>query len=215
MICVSIGKCTAQKCITLIRGIGFAEVRIDLLSGKIGKEEVMRIFSSHKNLVATCRKGKLSEKKCAEFLLDAINAGAAYVDIDVETSEKIRKKIISAARKKKCKVIVSYHNYEFTPTSKKLEAEVGKCFHFGAEIAKIACMANNNYDCLKLISLLDRKGKIAVVGMGKKGKAVRVLAPLLGSQIAYVAYDKKHATADGQMTENELIRAQRLVLDGA
>ena len=121
---------------------------------------------------------------------------------------------MAAAKKAGCKVIISFHDFEKTPARAKLEALVAKCFHAGADIAKIACKANSPEDCARLLSLLDGKGKLAVVAMGKKGRLVRVVAPLLGSAIAYASPAGKRGTADGQMPAAELEKAQRMILHG-
>jgi len=214
MICTSIGNCSVEKCISSLKGLQAAEVRLDLLSGKVGKEEVRRIFSMHKNLIATCRPGKLSQKECALLLLEAIAAGAAYVDIEVDAPAELRKKVVAKAKQAGCIAIVSFHDYGKTPAQAKLEALVAKCFAAGAGIAKIACKANSAEDCVRLLSLLDGKRKLAVVAMGKKGRLVRVVAPMLGSAIAYASPSGGRGTADGQVTASELEKAQRMILDG-
>ena len=214
MICTSIGNCTVEKCISSLKGLGFAEVRLDLLSGKVGTKEVRRIFSSHKNLIATCRPGKLSQHECASLLAEAIAAGAACIDIDVGTPAALRQKLAEDAKKAGCKVIVSFHDYKKTPSRQKLDAIARKCFASGASIAKIACKANSSADCARLLSLLDGKRKLAVVGMGKNGRLVRVVAPMLGSAIAYVSPSGRRGTAGGQMTASELEEAQRMILHG-
>ncbi|MCX6771430.1 MAG: type I 3-dehydroquinate dehydratase [Candidatus Micrarchaeota archaeon] len=214
MICTSIGNCSVEKCISSLKGLRLAEVRLDLLSGRVGKDEVRRIFSSHQNLIATCRPGKRSQSECASLLLEAIANGAAYVDIEVDAPAALRKKVVAKAKKKGCKVIVSFHDYKKTPSRQKLEAMARKCFSTGDGIAKIACKANSAGDCARLLSLLDGKRKLAVVGMGKKGRLVRVVAPMLGSAIAYASPAGRQGTADGQMAASELQKAQRMILDG-
>ena len=215
MVCHSIGNCSVKKCISSLKGLQAAEVRLDLLSGKVGEDEVRRIFSSHSNLIATCRPGKISQSECATLLLEAIADGAAYVDIEVGAPAAIRKKVVARAKKAGCIVIVSFHDFEKTPSRLKLEGLVAKCFMAGAGIAKIACKANSDEDCARLLSLLGKKRKLAVVGMGEKGRRVRVMAPLLGSAIAYVSLPGKRGTADGQMTAVELEKAQSMILDGS
>ena len=214
MICVSIGNCSVEKCISSLRGLQFAEVRLDLLPGRVGKDEVRRIFSSHKNLVATCRPGKISRGEAASLLLEAIAAGAAYVDIEADAPAAIRRKVVASAKRAGCTAIVSFHDHEKTPSLQKLEAAIKKCFSSGAGIAKIACKANSNADCARLLSLLDGKRRLAVVGMGKKGRLVRVAAPMLGSAIAYASPKGGKGTAGGQMTADELKKAQWMILHG-
>jgi len=214
MICTCIGNCSVEKCISSLKGLKAAEVRLDLLSGTVGKKEVRRIFSSHRCLIATCRLGKFSQSECASLLFEAIAAGAACIDIDMNALPALRWKLVAEAKKADCKVIISFHDFEKTPARAKLEALVAKCFHAGADIAKIACKANSPEDCARLLSLLDGKRNLAIVGMGKKGRLVRVVAPLLGSAIAYVSPAGKRGTADGQMSAAELEEAQRMILHG-
>ena len=50
-------------------------------------------------------------------------------------------------------------------------------------------------------------GRIAVVGIGPRGRLTRIVAPLLGSPLAYVSMQAGLETADGQLTRGELAQA--------
>ncbi|MCX6770316.1 MAG: type I 3-dehydroquinate dehydratase [Candidatus Micrarchaeota archaeon] len=97
-VCHSIGNCSVARCISSLRGPQLAEVRLDLLTGKVGKAEVRRIFSSHNNLIATCRPGRRLQKECASLLLEAIADGAACIDIEVGAPIALQKQKRQAAQ---------------------------------------------------------------------------------------------------------------------
>jgi len=211
MICTSIGNCTVEECIAALSKLQFAEIRLDLLEGLQGTNEAKRIFSSHKNLIATCRPGKLSEEERQAILLEAITAGAAYVDIEVDSPDPFKQKIAAKAREKGCKLIVSFHDNAKTPVRAELDQVVSWCFESGAAIAKIACKANSTADCARLLGLLDSEKHLAIVAMGEKGKIVRAVAPLLGSKIAYASPEGGKGTADGQLSASSLERTIKAV----
>ena len=95
----------------------------------------------------------------------------------------------------------------------ELEQTIGWCFESGADIAKIACMANGEDDAARLLGLLDRKRRLIVIGMGEKGKITRVAAPLLGSEIAYASAGEGKESAPGQIEEKELERLMKAMKD--
>ncbi|MEW6528945.1 MAG: type I 3-dehydroquinate dehydratase [Candidatus Micrarchaeota archaeon] len=211
-ICVSIAEPNVEKCLKALKNIEFAEIRLDRMN--VSEEDVKKIFSKkRKTLIATCRPGEKNEKKKTEarsenerkeLLLSAINAGAAYVDINVDANDKYRKEIITRAKKNKCKVIVSYHNYKKTPNSAELDQIVKWCFESGADIAKIACKSNSNADNARLLALLDSDKKLIIIGIGKKGRITRIIAPLLGSPFTFASLREGKETASGQFDAEKL-----------
>ncbi len=202
MICVSIGEKTAQKCIKALKGVFFAEIRLDKVSLKKG--DVKRIFSLKKKLIATFRKTSYGDEKRLNALLEAINCGAEFVDIDIKENEEFRKKIVAAARKRHCKIIISFHDFKKTPSRHALEKIVSKCFALKADIAKVACKVNSSKDNALLLGLLALDKKMIVVGMGNKGKITRIARPLLGSRFSFAASSKGKETAIGQISEKNL-----------
>ncbi|MEW6035262.1 MAG: type I 3-dehydroquinate dehydratase [Candidatus Micrarchaeota archaeon] len=207
MICVSIAEETAEGALRALKGLELAEIRLDALAeSELTPENVRRIFSSPSRLVATCRPGKLGVEKRKECLSHAIEAGAGYVDIEVEAPDSYKKELIEKAREKGCTAIVSYHDYKRTPPEAELLQIIQWCFDSGADIAKIACMVHGARDNARLLGLLDGKG-IIVIGMGAKGRVTRIIAPLLGSPFTYASAGKGKETAEGQMDKATLERA--------
>jgi 3-dehydroquinate dehydratase-1 len=203
MICVSIAEQNVDDCVKALSGIEFAEIRLDNMDG-LSSNDFSRIFSEPAKLIATCRPGKIESTKRKRYLLDAIAAGADYVDIEVEASDLFKDEVVNAAKEKKCQVIVSYHNYRRTPSEAELQQVIDWCFNSGADIAKVACQVNDIKNSARLLGLLDCEKKLVVIGMGDKGKMTRVLAPLLGSIFTFASVAEGRETAEGQIEQGRL-----------
>jgi 3-dehydroquinate dehydratase-1 len=202
MICVSIAEDSIEACLSALRETDFAEIRLDAMS--LTPAEVTGLFSSHHKLIATCRPGRFPDDDRRALLLAAIDAGAAYVDIEVEGEQDYREEIVARARMHGCTIIVSFHDHEKTPDHHELEAILSECFRAGADIAKIACTARSQRDNARLLGLLDRKEEVLVVAMGVKGRITRVVAPLLGSPFTFASLRRGKETADGQIDRGTL-----------
>jgi 3-dehydroquinate dehydratase type I len=204
MICVCLSETNFQKCFDLARQYDLAEIRLDLTGFDVN--EVKKIFSDNKKkLIATYRPGKISEDKRKNFLITAINAGAAYVDVEFDAEYGFKKEIKSIALRNNCELIVSYHNYEHTPSCEQLKIIVNQCFDMGADIAKIACMIQKPEDNTSILSVYEPGKRIVSVGMGELGKISRIAAPFLGAEFTLASSSEEAATAPGQISYNKLI----------
>jgi len=203
MICVAIQNKSVAECIEAAKSAELAEIRIDLCG--FGKEEVKDLFTAQPTkLLATCRPDTMGAEKQMELLKTAIDAGAYMVDIEIEADENFKKEMAEYARSKGCIVIVSYHNYEITPNQTELKNIIKDCFDSGADIAKLATMANSYQDSARLMGLYDTDQNILVLGMGTEGKITRIAATVLGAPFTFAALTKETATAPGQVTAAEM-----------
>ncbi|MFW6370364.1 MAG: type I 3-dehydroquinate dehydratase [Bacteroidota bacterium] len=179
-----------------------AEIRLDLCRFDI--PSVKKIFSVDVPMIATHRENETSDEHRMEQMKTAIDAGAKYIDLEIEAPACFRRELIDYANKKECEVIISYHNYETTPTLNQLESILNICFTLGGNIAKIATMVQNQYQLATLLGLYRHEKRLAVFGMGETGKLSRAMALLLGSEFTFAAPDKGKPTAPGQLTVSEL-----------
>ncbi len=211
MICVSLAEPTPERCLAALKGLPFAEIRIDRM--RADDEGVRRIFSSHPNLIATCRPGRFSDARRLALLRAAVSAGAAFVDIEVGARESYKGTLLLEARRTRCRVIVSHHDLERTPPREALEDLVDRCFTSGADIAKIACRVRSSKDNARLLGLLDDDRALVVVGLGRKGRMTRIAGPLAGSLFSFASRAKGRETAGGQIPYEDLDKLIRLVAD--
>jgi shikimate dehydrogenase/3-dehydroquinate dehydratase type I len=193
-----------DQCREILKTTDMAEIRLDLLH--FSTQQVKEIFSMHTQLIATHRPGGIDEEKRKELLITAIEAGARYVDLEIEASPTFKKDIINACKKAKCQIIISYHNYEKTPLKTELDGIIDRCFADGADIAKVACQVDCEADAARILSLYDRQDnkKILALGMGEKGKITRVAAPLLGAPFTFASLSSGKETAPGQIDKKTL-----------
>jgi 3-dehydroquinate dehydratase type I len=197
MICVSLKETDPQKCLQILKKIDFAEIRLDKMG--LSPIHVRKFFSQHPKLIATYRIGTEKNPHGKNLLMSAIEAGAAYVDIEVEAHDEHKTDILQKARSHRCKVIISYHNYERTPSRSELKEIVNQCFEDNPDITKVACQVHSSKDNVRILELLSDTRSLVVIGMGQLGKITRIVAPLLGSLFTYASLDRGEETAEGQI----------------
>ncbi|MCQ2973591.1 MAG: type I 3-dehydroquinate dehydratase [Bacteroidales bacterium] len=181
----------------------YAEWRSDLIGSDIPQlTEVLK--NKNHNFIVTCRPGVFTEDYDIKMLYTAALSGAEYVDLEIERAENNAHFIKDACIKsKKCKLIISYHNYDETPDVETLNNIILKCRLYGADIVKIACKANNKNDCSRILSLYQENKDIVAFCMGEFGKITRVASLYLGAKFTYVASSQEGNTAPGQLTLNQ------------
>jgi 3-dehydroquinate dehydratase-1 len=203
MICLSIADVTSDEAVSILANVELAELRLDRID--FDKKDLERLFSSKALTIATCRRnGKMSEDERRDIIIEAIKKGASMVDVEVENSDEFKNEIINAAKKNKCTVIVSYHDYEKTPVMRELEQILNWCFESGADTAKIACQAHSVEDAARLLALYSFGRPLISIGMGDAGKITRIAAPLLGAPFTYASAEDTKKTAPGQIKADKI-----------
>ena len=146
----------------------------------------------------------------------AIEAGAKYVDLELEAPAPMGKRIRRAARDCGTTLIRSYHDYEGTPDMETLREMVTKCRIFGSDIIKVATFAHDAEDVGRVMSLygmtypdgrVQEEGTLVAFCMGEAGRESRLDCLRKGSPFTYAALDAAEATAPGQWTAAEMNEA--------
>ncbi|WP_457642272.1 type I 3-dehydroquinate dehydratase [Persephonella sp.] len=131
-----------------------------------------------------------------------------YSDIlDIElTSDNIQKDVIKIAREKNILSLVSYHDFEKTPSEREIQEIIDSSVKLGADIIKYAFMVKNVEDVGRILSVThkNRDKKLVAIGMGEVGKITRVAGFFFGSLITYTYIGK--SVAPGQIEVEELIK---------
>jgi 3-dehydroquinate dehydratase I len=209
MICVSVIEPDFDKCLKIIKKVGLAEIRLDEVD--FSDEQIKHLFALQVKTVATCRPGRYNDEERLHKLSVAIQSGATYVDVEIESTETLKKELKVLAVKHNCKFIVSYHNYNETPIVSELDSIVKQCVDDGADVVKIACLVNNVADNACLMGLYRSNLKMIILGMGEKGKISRIAAPYLGSEFTFAAVSEKTATAPGQYAISQLQKIYKAI----
>ena len=141
---------------------------------------------------------KEDNEKRLKLIKKAIEYNAKYVDIELR--EKRNKEIVKFRDEtnSKTKIIVSYHDFEKTPSKNELINIVEDSLKIG-DIAKFATMVNNKEDILNILEVINKySGRVIGIGMGEKGKITRILGVYFGSILTFASYKGK-SSAPGQI----------------
>ncbi|MBR5434577.1 MAG: type I 3-dehydroquinate dehydratase [Bacteroidales bacterium] len=210
MICVSITEKNPASVIALANSAEMSEIRIDLCG--LTEQTTAEVFSHvQKPAIATCRPDCCPDAVRLGLLKTAIACGAAYVDVEIESAESFKKEIIAFAHSKGCRCIISYHNYENTPSLQELKSIVDSCFAQHADIAKVATMAHTQEDCARVLSLYADYKNVVALAMGEEGKITRIANLYLGSPFSFAAVSLESATAKGQMTVEQMRDCKKIL----
>ena len=208
MNCVSIQEKDFDKCLTILKMTEMAEIRMDLCL--FNKSQLSTILALNNNIIVTCRIENTSRDEAIDTLTYAIENGAKYIDIEIEAPIETINLLKAKSLGSNCKLIISYHNFEGTPSSEELQNIYNDCINMGADVVKIVTTALNTEDGVRTLELYKTNKNINLVAfaMGAAGKFTRSLCLLLGSPYAYVAADNASCTASGQYTIEEIIKLQ-------
>lgn len=201
--------------------IQMAEIRLDRCPLSI--EEIEYLFSSSDTpLVATCRvvdDGNGTWEVAEEKLTAAVEAGAAFLDLEIEAPKEIGKRLRRACTEYGTTMIRSSHFFAGTPSDDVLRNTVEKCRKFGGEIVKIAAMAKSGEDVARVLALYSsvastnsaaetqRPVELVAFSMGEIGKVSRLDCLKLGSPFTYAALNENEAAAPGQWCYSEMLTA--------
>ena len=217
MICTVIQHRNLQEILDILEHCEMAEIRLDRCS--LSDNDIRLCFSSDVPLVATCRVGEVlasdsslnsvSASTVAEKrLVAAIEAGARYVDVEVDAPRSMAKRVRRAAMENGTVFIRSWHDFEGTAPLPALRSMVGKCLKEGAEIVKIVTMAQCAADAGNMMSLYDgaAPGSLLAFCMGDYGRETRLGCLKKGAPYTYAALDAGDVAAPGQFTADEMRR---------
>ncbi len=129
--------------------------------------------------------------------LDIFTGIMPLVDaVDIELGAEISGKVTELAREKA--IIVSEHDFTRTPGTATLRSMVERAADQGADIVKIATMANEREDVVRLLQFTHScTMPVVSIAMGPLGSVSRVIAPLFGSLFTYGYISKP--VAPGQL----------------
>jgi len=235
MICTSIQNKNFEQIIALLEHadksmpyIEMAEIRLDRCP--VSMEEIQTLFSyTDVPLVATCRiSDTLAEyekehpgedpKKLRSRVYDivekklsaAAEAGAMYVDLEVEAPSSMGKRLRRACQDFGTLFIRSFHDFTGTPSKSDLADIVEQCRHYGADVVKIVTTALAAEDAAVTLSLYDieeNPSKLIAFSMGEFGKQSRLDCLSFGAPYTYAALTEEEAAAPGQWPVAEMMKA--------
>ena len=111
---------------------------------------------------------------------------ASWVDIEVRSLRALAG-VAAQAQARGCRLIASFHDFQGTPTLRRLRAQVERAARAGADVCKVATTTRTPGDLARLLDLLGDGGPLplAVMGMGPLGKVSRLTLAAAGSVLSY------------------------------
>lgn len=213
-ICISVPPQTVTEALDLIeraenQHADFIEIRLDSLKKHNQLADIAHC--SNTPLIATNRstrcRGKFlgSETQRKKILMDAARNGFEYVDIELSIPKL--KNIISSLREMGVKPIVSFHDFNETPSSSQLNKFLRKEIASEADVCKIVTTARfveDNLTMLEFVSKACKNARIVCFAMGELGKPSRLLSPVFGAFFTIASLERGRKTAQGQLTIQEM-----------
>ncbi len=230
MICTVLQHSSLQEIEAALEQCEMAEIRLDRCP--LSLEEISGLFTSDVPLVATCRLAEVlaqepslqelpeesrQVKACRIMetrLVAAIEAGARYVDVEMEVPKHVSKRIRQAAHENGTVFIRSFHDWKGTDSAAALYAVVENCRYHGADLVKLVTTAQNEEDVQRVMALYDQvrkenllpEGGLIAFCMGEAGRQSRLDALAHGAPFTYAALEAGKEAAPGQWTTAELRR---------
>ncbi|MBM4323757.1 MAG: type I 3-dehydroquinate dehydratase [Deltaproteobacteria bacterium] len=212
-ICVPIAERTlhgASRAIEEAREMAdLIELRVDYLKKPVLKHLLKKggppfIITNRRRVEGGKHRG--TEEERLGVLKEAIDLEAEYVDIEVRSDRSAILNLL--AGRKETKIILSFHDFERTPSRKSLKSTFDQMAQLEADLIKIVTLARSWEDNFSILSLLsyakEKKKEIIAFCMGEKGKMSRIFSPLMGGAWTYASLTSEGASAPGQLPVEEI-----------
>lgn len=233
MVCTVLQNKNLDELLQKLDFCQMAEIRLD--SCKLSFDDIDELFSTAEiPLVATCRLSEVAKshpemseiavaKLCEQRLSKAIEAGANFVDLEIEAPKEMLKRIKKSCQENGALLIRSFHDFRGTDSPEALKAVVEKCVYHGADIVKIATTAHSEADAQTVLSLYDdpsiftgnfsgrkeqtpetTEGRLIAFCMGEEGRASRLQCLAKGAPFTYAALSEGESAAPGQWLAEDM-----------
>jgi 3-dehydroquinate dehydratase / shikimate dehydrogenase len=210
MICVSIGRSRHKHMLAEHRhlveqGAKLVELRLDYISTRVNIQRLLKDRPCP--VIVTVRReqdgGKFTGTEEARLMMlrEAIANGVEYVDLEEDIAGDI-------PRFGKTKRIISCHSFRNTPDN--LREMHDRLKALDADVVKIATMANQPHDNLRVLEMMH-ESDVPTVGMcmGDIGTPSRILGPKFGAPFTYATFHHERVLAPGQLSFEQMVNVYR------
>jgi 3-dehydroquinate dehydratase-1 len=141
-------------------------------------------------------------ERLSSFDVAIASGEVALIDVELAVPATQRAQIVEQAAQQGVGVIASAHNFSGTPDDDDLIGLFDALIHSGADVAKLAVMAQSPDDALRLLRVSAQAAiaspiPIIAIAMGAAGTITRLSGPFFGSALSYATIGP--ASAPGQV----------------
>ena len=143
-------------------------------------------------------------------LYDAVAASRLvdFIDFEMVNDAEHVRRVRQSTRAHKVRLILSYHNFSYTPGIDFLVQQFLEAERLGADVAMVSVMPRDRADVLTLLAATeqaDAKTHIPLisVSMGPLGSVSRMIGGLFGSGLCYAVGES--SSAPGQIPIGDLV----------
>ncbi len=222
-ICVPVVETTTEKIIQQIQELqncDLIELRIDFYENIHDLKQVHELLlqvrqQTNLPLLLTYRSLKegghiqLSDQEYLSLVQTACQSGCIdIVDIELESGNMLVYQLVEIAHQNHVKVLMSYHDFEKTPTVMEMKERLEKMEIMGARVlGEIAVMPFSYKDVIQLLNTTMEMSQrltrpLVTMSMGKIGKITRIVGELVGSSITFASVGQ--SSAPGQLTLEDM-----------
>lgn len=182
-----------------------AETAAVLASGK-----ALRAAAGETPIIFTCRaahEGGTPNALDADGVVRLYDAVASagftdFVDFELSNPPALVRRVRERTREQRTRLILSYHNFGYTPGHDVLVERFLEADRLGADVGKVAAMPRDRMDVLTLLhatATAEAKARIPLISMsmGPLGVATRMVGGAFGSSLSFAIGEG--ASAPGQM----------------
>ncbi len=192
------------------------ELLLDVLQSLRDKlHEIPLIFTLRLDLEGGVK--KIDSQYRIDLIKEAIKSkNIDIVDIELIVGDQIRD-IVNLCKENGVYVLVSNHDFEKTPPKKDIIDKFIEAQNMGADIAKVAVMANKKEDALELLyavnDVREKYTDIPIVGisMSEKGIISRIMGMTYGSAFTFAS--GRQGSAPGQLSISKMRKLLEIIGD--
>lgn len=200
-----------------VDGADIVEIRIDLLNNFNPKADLTILLKERPLPIIITYRPKWEggeyegdEATRLDVLRLAIELDADYVDVELQVATDF----IKSMRDKKsrmCKIIVSNHNFESTPSVEELRHLVERLQSTGADIVKFTTTATNITDVARVFQVFPHS-QVPIIAsvISSRGLISSILCPKFGGYLTFGSLGPGKESASGQPALTDLINIYRI-----
>jgi 3-dehydroquinate dehydratase I len=198
-----------ERALRMRRPPDLFELRLDRLAGMADQLEKV-LPKLRTPLIITARHpheggaSRLRLRQRRDLLARFLNH-ANYMDVELRSAPALRP-LLTLAKKKNVRRIISLHNFKSTPSARILATKACEAKSQGADVFKVATRTETPMELGRLLDFIAKSRvdvPLAVMGIGSLGAISRVLLASAGSVLIYASVAAA-TDVEGQLSLEQL-----------